>query len=74
MRRRNSGVENQNPNIVQNYGSTYRIESDQKEVMISKLKAEAESLKKNEQEFYIMKDQYAELDRKYRTQQEEKVQ
>ena len=49
MRRRNSGVENQNPNIVQNYGSTYRIESDQKEVMISKLKSEAESLKKNEQ-------------------------
>ena len=49
MRRRNSGVENQNPNISQNYGSTYRIESDQKEVMIGKLKSEVESLKKNEQ-------------------------
>lgn len=31
MRRRNSGVENQNPNAnAGNYGSTYRIEADQK--------------------------------------------
>ena len=50
MRRRNSGVENQNPNnIHQNYGSTYRIESDQKEIIIGKLRGEVESLKKNEQ-------------------------
>lgn len=34
---------------TENYGSTYSVESDQKDVIVSKLKSEVDGLKKNEQ-------------------------
>lgn len=47
MRQRN--LNPQSKQQTENYGSTYSVESDQKDVILSKLKSEVEGLKKNEQ-------------------------
>ena len=43
------------------YLSPLRIEADQKDIIISQLKEELYHLKKNEQEFYNLEDQYRKL-------------
>lgn len=50
-----------------------RVESDQKDVIIAHLKEELYSLKRNEQEFYNLEDQYRKLEHKYRLLADEKV-
>lgn len=53
--------------------SPLKVEADQKDVIIGHLKEEVYHLKKNEQEFYVLEDQYRNLDHKYRLLSEEKV-
>ena len=48
MKQRNFNSNKKN-NPTQNYGSTYSIESEQKDLLLSKMKAEFDGLKKNEQ-------------------------
>lgn len=55
------------------YLTPLRIESDQKDVIIAQLKEELYHLKKNEQEFYNLEDQYKKLEHKYRVLSDEKV-
>ena len=55
------------------YLSPMRVEADQKEVIIADLKEEVYHLKKNEQEFYHLEDQYRQLEMKYRRLAEDKV-
>ena len=53
--------------------SPYHVEGDQKDLIIEKLHSEVQALKNNEQEFALLKQQYSELDRKYKSQLEQKV-
>jgi hypothetical protein len=46
--------------------SPLKVEADQKQIIISHLKEEVYHLKKNEQEFLLLEDQYRTLDHKYR--------
>lgn len=45
---RQSRIPNPTTGPQTNYGSTYRIEGDQKDVIIEKLKSEVDSLRQNE--------------------------
>lgn len=49
------------------------MEADQKEIIIGQLKGELYSLKKNEQDYYYLEDQFKKLEQKYRLLQEDKV-
>lgn len=53
--------------------SPYPVEAAQKDLIIDKLKSEVETLRKNQQQFVLLKDQYNDLDRKYKAQLEQKV-
>lgn len=53
--------------------SPLRVEADQKDVIIAHLKEELYSLKRNEQEFYNLEDQYRKLEHEYRLLADEKV-
>ena len=55
------------------YLTPLRIESDQKDIIIAQLKEELYHLKKNEQEFCNLEDQYKKLEHKYRVLSDEKV-
>lgn len=53
--------------------SNMRVEADQKDVVIARLKEEVYHLKKNEQEYYLLEDQYRGLEHKYKLLLDEKV-
>ncbi len=53
--------------------SPLKVEADQKEVIIAHLKDEIYLLQKNEEQLYILEEQYRNLDHKYRLLFEEKV-
>lgn len=53
--------------------SPLKVEADQKEVIIAHLKDEIYLLQKNEEQLYILEEQYRNLDHKYRLLSEEKV-
>ena len=53
--------------------SPLRVEADQKEVIIAHLKEEIYHLRKNEQEFYNLENQYRQLEAKYKALAHEKV-
>ena len=53
--------------------SNLRVEADQKDVIIARLKEEIYHLKKNEQEYYMLEDQYRGLEHKYKLLLDEKV-
>ena len=46
MKQRNLNS-NKKTNPTQNYGSTYTVESEQKDLLLAKMKAEFDGLKKN---------------------------
>ena len=50
---------------TKNY-SNMRVEADQKDVIIARMKEEIYHLKKNEQEYFTLEDQYKGLDHKYK--------
>lgn len=50
-----------------------RVEADQKELIINKLKEDVYSLKRNEQEYILLQDEFKKLEHRYRLLQDEKV-
>jgi hypothetical protein len=50
-----------------------RVEADQKDVIIQQLKGDVYNLKRNEQEYLHLQDQFKKLEQKYRVLQDEKV-
>jgi hypothetical protein len=53
--------------------STYRVEADQKDLIIKALKGDQDSLRKNEGEFHRLQDSYRDLQHKYKMLSDEKV-
>lgn len=70
MKRGKENSQNSNNQFV---SSTYRVESDQKDLIIKALKGDHENLKKNEGEYYKLHDQYKQLQNKYKLLNDEKV-
>lgn len=63
------GKENTNGGVNCNracIGSTYRVEADQKELIIKGLRSDQDTLKKNEHEYHRLHDQYKHLQHKYK--------
>ena len=59
----------ENSNAASNHPwvtSTYRVESDQKDLIIKSLRGDQDMLKKNEGEYHRLHDTYKELQNKYR--------
>ena len=53
--------------------STYRVEADQKDLIIKALKGDQDMLKKNEHEFNRLQDTYRDLQHKYKLLCDDKV-
>lgn len=60
------GKENSHTSNNQFIVSTYRVESDQKDLIIKALKADHNNLKKNEGEYYKLSDHYKSLQHNYK--------
>lgn len=67
------GKENSQNSTNQFVSSTYRVESDQKDLIIKALRGDHEMLKKNEGEYYKLHEQYKHLQNKYKLLSDEKV-
>lgn len=63
---------NRNGEVGVGVGSTYRVESDQKELILKALRGEHEGLKKNESDYHKMHDSYKQLQHKFKLLSEEK--
>jgi hypothetical protein len=70
-----SGRGKENTQNVNNQfvSSTYRVESDQKDLIIKALRSDHENLKKNEVEYHQIHEQYKQLQNKYKLLNDEKV-
>jgi hypothetical protein len=69
----NRGKENNQNSSNQFVSSTYRVESDQKDIIIKALSSDHENLKKNEREYYNLHEQYKQLQSRYKLLSDEKV-
>lgn len=60
------GKENSQNGTNQFVSSTYRVESDQKDLIIKALRGDHDTLKKNEGEYYKLHEQYKQLQGRYK--------
>lgn len=58
---------------MQYVSSTYRVESDQKDLIIKALRGDHDALKKNEGDYYKLHEQYKQLQHRYKLLSDEKV-
>ena len=70
---KNRGKENNQNNNNQFIASTYRVESDQKDILIRNLKGDHEHYKKSEGEYYRLQEHYKQLQNKHRALADEVV-
>ena len=55
------------------YYTPLRVEADQKEIIINQLKGDVYNLRKNEEDYMFLQDQFKKLEHKYKLLQEDKV-
>ena len=70
---KNRGKENSQNNNNQFIASTYRVESDQKDILIRNLKGDQEHYKKSEGDYYRLQEHYKQLQNKQRALADEVV-